>query len=83
MKSEILKITAVLDRYEGDRAVLLLGPDNIKVVWPRELLPGENKEGQIYAVTLAADHLATALARREAEELLREIVAENEAGAEK
>lgn len=59
-------------------AILLLGPENKKVSWPREFLPPGSREGQIFTVTLAADLLATELARREVEELLREIIAEND-----
>lgn len=73
-----VKIMAVLDRFEGDMAILLLGAENKKVQWPRELLPQDSREGQIFTISLDADHLATELARREVEELLREIIAENE-----
>lgn len=80
---EPVKIMAVLDRFEGDTAILLLGPENKKVVWPRNFLPKESKEGQIYTIAVEADRLATELARREVEELLREIIAENETEEQK
>lgn len=72
------KIMAVLDRYEGDMAILLLGPENKKALWPREFLPQASREGQIFTIALEADSSATELARRDAEELLREIIAKNE-----
>lgn len=78
-----LKIMAVLDRFEGDMAILLVGPESRKVLWPREFLPEESREGQIFTVALAKDYLATELARREVEELLREIIAENDTGGQK
>ncbi|HBS58512.1 MAG: DUF3006 domain-containing protein [Bacillota bacterium] len=72
-----VKVMAVLDRCEADTAVLLLGPENKKVLWPREFLPEGSREGQIFTLELVPNRLATELARREVEELLREIVAEN------
>lgn len=75
---DTIKVMAVLDRCEEDTAVLLLGPKNKKVLWPRELLPDESSEGQIFTLTLEKDSLATRLARQEVEELLREIIAEND-----
>lgn len=83
MEKEPLKIMAVLDRFEGETAVLLLGPENKQALWPREFLPAGSKEGQIFTVTLAMDNLAVELARREVDELLGEIVAENEPGVQK
>jgi hypothetical protein len=79
----IEKIIAILDRYEGDTAILLVGPESKKVLWPREYLPRECKEGQVFSISMVADYLATELARREVEELMREIIAENEKGEQK
>lgn len=74
---EAIKIMAVLDRIEDGTAILLVGPENKKVSWPRELLPEGSGEGQIFTLQLAPNRQATELARREVEELLREIIAEN------
>ena len=40
-----MKEKAVIDRFEGEQAVLLLGDGEIQLVVPRESLPGEAKEG--------------------------------------
>ena len=36
---------AVIDRFEGDHAVVLFGDDELKVDIPRQLLPPGAKEG--------------------------------------
>jgi hypothetical protein len=73
-----VKVIAVLDRFEGDKAILLLGDDSKYAAWPREVLPEGSSEGKIFSFTIEVDKLATELARREVEELMREIIAENE-----
>jgi hypothetical protein len=75
-----VKVIAVLDRFEGEKAILLLGDDSKHAMWPREALPEGSSEGQIFSFTIEVDKMATELARREVEELMREIIAENEAG---
>ena len=42
---------AVIDRFEGDYAVVLFGDKEIKVDLPRELLPSEAREGSWLDVT--------------------------------
>lgn len=73
-----MKIMAVLDRFEGEEAVLLLGAESKVVRWPRELLPEECREGQMLSLSVEQDKLASELARREVEELLRELLAEQQ-----
>jgi hypothetical protein len=72
-----IKIIAVLDRFEDDQAVLLLGAESKVVRWPRELLPEGSREGEMLSVSLEQDKLANELARREVEELLRDLIAEH------
>ena len=36
---------AVIDRFEGDRAVLLLGDEGQPLNVPRQVLPGKAREG--------------------------------------
>jgi hypothetical protein len=63
-------LQAVVDRFEGDKAVLLLDGGGVAVVWPRALLPGNVREGDVLAVTLAVDAAATEAAQQEAVKLL-------------
>lgn len=69
-----MRVKAVLDRFEGDKAILLLGDDEIAVNWPRELLPAGACEGHILWLTGTVDEEATRQARAEGEELLRQLL---------
>lgn len=70
-----MQIKAVIDRFEGNKAVLLLGDEEIQAVWPKQLLPTEVEEGHILQVTVQIDHEATQVAQAEAESLLQQVLA--------
>ncbi len=72
-----MKLQAVIDRFEGEKAVLLLGDEECEAVWPRALLPQEAQEGDVLQLEISCDPEATAAARAEADALLREIVERN------
>ncbi|MBQ3862840.1 MAG: DUF3006 domain-containing protein [Schwartzia sp.] len=70
---------AVIDRFEEDKAVLLVGEDeDVKVVFPKEYLPKEAEEGDYLSVDISIDMEATEAARAEAEALLKELKGDNE-----
>ena len=46
---------AVIDRFEGEYAVILIGDKEIKVDLPRELLPPGAREGSWLNVTFELD----------------------------
>ncbi len=46
---------AVIDRFEGDFAVVLFGDEEKKVDIPKQLLPGEAREGSWLKVTFELD----------------------------
>ncbi len=46
---------AVIDRFEGEYAVVLVGPEEIKVDLPRELLPEGAREGSVLDVSFELD----------------------------
>ena len=73
-----MEIQAIIDRFEGSKAVLFLGEEEVQVVWPRRILPKEVKEGDILQVTLQIDNEATAAAKAEAENLLEQILGKNQ-----
>ncbi|MDF2635119.1 MAG: hypothetical protein K0R78_1993 [Pelosinus sp.] len=75
-----MKVLVVIDRFEDNKAVLLLGEEEIQVIWPRESLPSEVKEGDIVTVELLIDHEATIAAKAEADRLLKEIMESNQGG---
>ena len=69
-----MKITAVVDRFEGDKAVLLLADETKQVAFPRVCLPSEVKEGDCLTVMIEIDEERTREARAEAESLLAELM---------
>lgn len=69
-----MRVKAILDRFEGDKAVLLMGDDEVAVNWPRSFLPAEAREGHVIWLTGTVDHEATRQARAEAEDLLRQLL---------
>ncbi len=69
-----MKITAVVDRFEGDKAVLLVADETKQVVFPRICLPTDTKEGDYLAVTIEIDEERTREAEAEAEGLLAELM---------
>ena len=48
-------LKAVIDRFEGDYAILLFGEDEIKVDIPKVLLPEGSKEGSWLNVSFGLD----------------------------
>jgi len=75
-----MQIQAVIDRFEGNKAVLLVGDDEAQVVWPKRILPSEVKEGDILRIEVQIDSLATVAAKAEAENLLKQVVEKNDEG---
>ncbi len=75
-----MRVKAVLDRFEADKAVLLVGEDESSVAWPRRLLPDGAKEGDVLWLALSVDEAATRAARAEAEGLLRELLDRSKGG---
>jgi len=75
-----MQIQAVIDRFEGNKAVLLVGDDETQVVWPNRILPRGVKEGDILRIEVQVDGQATAAAKAEAENLLKQIVGKNDEG---
>jgi hypothetical protein len=51
-------LRGVIDRYEGDYAVLVFD-DRQRLLWPRERLPTWVREGVAVAVTLTVDLMDT------------------------
>ena len=64
-------ISAYLDRFEEDKAVLLLGDEMKKVVFPSCFLPEGAEEGVYLKINIFLDEETTEQAETEAMELLR------------
>jgi len=69
-----MQVQAVIDRFEGNKAVLLVGKEELQVVWPREYMSRESAEGDILQIYIEVDEVATAEAKAEGERLLKEIL---------
>lgn len=71
-------IKAVIDRFEGNKAILLFDDTEDQVVWPKDKLPEPAAEGDILTVQIEIDAEATAIARKEAAALLQRVLRQNE-----
>ncbi|MCI6100854.1 MAG: DUF3006 domain-containing protein [Selenomonas sp.] len=65
-------ISAYLDRFEEDKAVLLLGDDMKKCNFPRKYLPDGLNEGDYVKIDIQYDKEATEAAEAEAQALLHD-----------
>ena len=65
-------ISAYLDRFEGDLAVLLLGDAMIKVTSPRRFLTADVSEGDYLTISIVRDAAATEAAEDAALDMLKE-----------
>ena len=68
---------AVVDRIEGDRAVLLFGDEEIKVDFPLVLLPAGVNEGSIIQATFQLDHVSESQQREKISDLLEKLKDKN------
>ena len=65
-------ISAYLDRFEGNLAVLLLGEEEKKVNFPKSFLPEDVGEGDYLKIEISRDEEKTAEAEAEALSLMQE-----------
>ena len=70
-------ISAVIDRFEEDKVVLLVGEDEQKVVFPKNLLDENLKEGDYLSIDIKYDKVATKKAVAEIEDLLKSLKNDN------
>jgi hypothetical protein len=69
-----MRIQAVIDRVEHDKAVILLDEDEEQLIWPLSKLPVEAKAGHVLQIDIVIDEAATKQAEEEANALLKEIL---------
>lgn len=67
---------AVIDRFEADKAVLLVGEEEKKVVFPADELPVGLSEGDYIRWDISFDEERTKEAREEAAALLKDLKGE-------
>lgn len=68
-----MRVTAVVDRIEGDMAVLLVGPDDHKIDMPLDLLPYVY-EGAVLSFEIEKDDDEEAARRAKAKSLLLKLL---------
>ena len=71
-----MKLRTVIDRFESDKAVLLLGDEEFQAVWPRNSLPDGATEGDHLQLDIQVNREATIAAKIEVENLLNRVGAE-------
>ena len=64
---------AVIDRVEGELAVLLVGDESIKLNVPLSLLPVGCKEGDVLNISIERDPEATEQARERVSSLMEKL----------
>lgn len=70
-------ISAVIDRFEEEKVVLLVGEDEQKVVFPKNLLDENLKEGDYLSIDIKYDEVATKKAVAEIKDLLKSLKNDN------
>lgn len=63
---------AVIDRLEGDRAVVVIGKEKLTI--PRAYLPASGAEGDALIITIKRENTASAEGRQQAKDILNEIL---------
>lgn len=70
-------LSAVIDRFEEDKAVLLIGEEEQKVIFPRNLLSSSLKEGDYLTIDINYDEKATLQAKEEIDLLFNSLNQDN------
>lgn len=70
-------ISAVIDRFEENKVVLLAGDEEIKINFPRALLDKNLKEGDYITIDIKYDAEATQKAKDEVAALLKSLKENN------
>lgn len=68
------KTKAVIDRFEGDFAVVSVNSEFLNI--PKSLLPEESKEGEVVYITITDEEKETRVKENLAKDLLNEVLRE-------
>ncbi len=75
-----MTITATIDRFEGDVAVLLVGEEETVVNVHRSKLPPEAQQGDVLRLEVTIDHETTEKRREEVQEKIERLKRRSERG---
>ena len=67
-------IKAVIDRFEEDKAVLLVGDIEEKLIIPKKFLRNDFQEGDYLIINIEFDVENTAAAKKEADDLMKKLI---------
>lgn len=79
MKKEVGtgRMKAVIDRFEGDYAVVLVGDKEVKLNVPKELLPKDAREGSWLKITFELDPEGTKKQEEKVSDLIKKLKDKN------
>ena len=67
-------IKAVIDRFEEDKAVLLVGDLEEKLIIPKKFLRNDFQEGDYLIINIEFDVENTAAAKKEADDIMKKLI---------
>ena len=70
-----MKLQAIIDRFEGSLAVLLIGQDETRLEVPRCLLPKGAKEGDVLEINVKKLKVKTAKAKADVAAMIKRLKA--------
>lgn len=68
-----MNIKATVDRFEGNKAVLIT-KDKDEIIWPKNKLPENSNEGMVLNINISNDKKNTEKNKELAKEILNEIL---------
>ena len=68
-----MSIIATLDRFEEDKAVLILDSGE-KIIWPRTKLPAKTREGDVFYIDIKTEAEARSEREKQAKDILNELL---------
>ncbi len=66
-------ISAIVDRFEDSQAIIILENAD-QIIWPKQKLPPETKEGQHLNINISLDHASQDKQENIAKKFLNEIL---------
>lgn len=66
-------LRATVDRFEGDKAVLVLDGTGDKLILSRSALPEDVKEGDVLSISIKIDRESTEKTREQTTELIKKL----------
>ena len=67
-------IKAVIDRFEEDKAVLLVGDLEEKLIIPKKFLRNDFQEGDYLIINIEFDVENTAAAKKDADDIMKKLI---------